>query len=297
MSYKKIRSLSPSDLGVSEQSKEVITKPGSESYISDDDIVYKSVCELLTDGYSGVILEGPPGTGKSWYAREIARKLTQGVDLHALYIQFHPGFQYEDFVEGYVPDDNGGFRREFKVFAKACILSSNTDKPVVIIIDELSRVDVVRVFGEALTYIEKTKRNLDFMLSSGNFIQVPDNLTIIATMNPWDRGVEELDLALERRFAKISINPNVDVLKMFLNKSNLSDVRRQKLIQFFYMISNHSNPLCRIGHAYFERVSNDESLHRLWNHQLSFHFEKVLRVDGDELERIKSAWARIFKDE
>ncbi len=297
MAYRKVRSLSPSELGVADQIKNAITNSSLESYISDDDTVYKTVCELLTDGYSGVILEGPPGTGKSWYAREISRKITQGIAQHALYIQFHPGFQYEDFVEGYIPDGNGGFKRDFKVFAKACLLSSNTDKPVVLIIDELSRVDVVRVFGEVLTYIEKNKRNLEFMLSSGNYFKVPDNLTIIATMNPWDRGVEELDLALERRFAKISIKPSVDVLKYFLGKSSLSEIRAQKLIQFFFIIANHSNPLCRIGHAYFEKISDDESLHRLWKYQLSFHFEKVLRGDHEELERIQTAWDRIFKDE
>lgn len=264
--------------------------------IGDDDEVYNSVLSLLNDGYAGVIFTGYPGTSKSWYARQVGLKLVNGDTAFLKFIQFHPGYQYEDFIESYVPNQEGGFELSERVFLRACnIAKEYPEKKCVIIIDELTRTDVVRVFGEALTYLEKSKRGLKFSLASGRQFSVPDNLIVICTMNPWDRGVEELDLALERRFAKISFEPNVGLLRSHLESTALSEERREKLVQFFYIISRHTNKLCNLGHAYFLKVQNDEGLVRLWDHQLSFHFKRVLRNDTDELEAIEAAWARIFQ--
>jgi 5-methylcytosine-specific restriction protein B len=263
------------------------------SLLEEDDQIYIRTLELLNDGFAGVIFSGSPGTGKSWYAREIAIKLTEGDSNNIFFIQFHPGYQYEDFIEGFVPDGQGGFHQEYKTFLRACDRAENTLNNVVIVIDELSRTDTVRVFGETLTYLEKSKRQTPFILASGRTIMIPHNLIILATMNPWDRGVDELDLAFERRFAKIRIDPNPDKLKHFVSKEVLGELT-PKFIQFFYMLSTHKNPLCRIGHAYFSNITSEDSLRRIWDNQLCFHFEKVLRHDDEQLTDIKSAWNRIF---
>ncbi|HAS6280264.1 TPA: AAA domain-containing protein [Vibrio vulnificus] len=296
---KGVRNLTPEQLGISEPGKSLDSPhkkkvSGFTPSVATDDPILQRVIELIDDGFAGVILEGSPGTGKSWYAKEIAYHLTSGNFNNVISIQFHPGYQYEEFIEGYVPDGNGGFKKQPMAFLNACTLAKDTDDSVVLIIDEFSRADTARVFGEALTYLEKTKRDQELTLASGSKISIPDNLVILATMNPWDRGVEELDLALERRFAKLKVNPDIDILKKFISNSEVSDSIGQKLIQFFHITSSNKNPLCRIGHAYFSRITTEESLRRVWENQLLFHFEKALRNDEEELNKIKSAWERIF---
>lgn len=271
-------------------------KGEEEIEITDDDSYLLRVNSLLDDGYAGVIFTGSPGTSKSWYARQVALKLAGGEIPQVFFIQFHPGYQYEDFIESFVPNDKGGFELADKIFLRACALAKdNVDKDVVIVIDELSRTDVVRVFGEALTYIEKSNRNLEFQLSSGRYFSIPHNLLILCTMNPWDSGVDELDLAFERRFAKVKFEPDLTILRNELSKGDLSENMQRKVEQFFFMVSNHQNRLCRIGHAYFLKANNEESLARLWDNQLSFHFERTLKNNSEQLEEIKAAWNRIFE--
>jgi 5-methylcytosine-specific restriction protein B len=166
----------------------------------------------------------------------------------------------------------------------------------VLVIDELSRCDAVRVFGEALTYLEKSQRNVEFELASGRRVQIPSNLFIVATMNPWDRGVDELDMAFERRFAKISMDPDVGVLEAMLRTNGLPELQVQRVLAFFRRVQQHRNQFARIGHAYFSRVGSTAALKRLWEYQLRFHFEKAFRQNQQEFSDISSAWERIFKE-
>ncbi|WP_315265539.1 McrB family protein [Pseudomonas fragi] len=282
-----------SDGSTSEQS---LTNETVDSLIEDDDDVFITVQALLSDGYAGVIFTGYPGTSKSWYARQVGLKLVNGETALLKFIQFHPGYQYEDFIESYTPNALGGFELVDKIFLKACTTATeNPEKLCVIVIDELSRTDVVRVFGEALTYLEQSNRGLKFQLSSGRTCSIPENLIILCTMNPWDRGIDELDLALERRFAKISFEPNVELLKEHLATTSLSEEIKDRLVQFFYLASRHPNKLCNLGHAYFLKIHDDESLNRLWTNQLSFHFQRVLRNDPDQLATIQAGWLRVFE--
>jgi 5-methylcytosine-specific restriction protein B len=180
------------------------------SLLSDTDPILGEVRRLLIDDeMGGVMIIGSPGTGKTWYARQIALKLANGYDSHIREVQFHPSYQYEDFVEGFVPDkDSGGFRLVDKHLLQMISAAQKTSQYVVMIIDEFSRTDPARVLGETMTYMEGSLRGKDFFLPSGRIVNIPKNLIFLATMNPEDRSVDEIDAAMERRWAKVRIRPD-----------------------------------------------------------------------------------------
>lgn len=266
--------------------------------LADDDSLFDLVKSLLADGHSNIIFTGPPGTSKSWYASAIANKLASGNTDNVFYIQFHASYQYEDFMEGFTPVAGGGFKLTPKHFLNACEKAkSNPNNKIILIVDELSRVDVGRVFGEALSYIEPTKRGVPFLLSSGTRAVVPPNLHIIATMNPFDKGVDEVDSAVERRFALIDMPPNANILERILSENGMEDGLLKATTAFFKKVNGSKNPFCRIGHAYFLTCKDAETLTRLWNHQLKFQIEKMYRRDLAGLGDIQGAWDQIFKGE
>lgn len=265
-----------------------------ELALPEDDPIYQSVKSALADGYAGVIFAGPPGTSKSWYANRVAFTIT-GSSQRVRCLQFHPSYQYEDFIEGWVSNGSGGFELREKHFLQLCSkASADPIHAYVVVIDEISRCDVSRVFGEALTYLETTLRGKPFLLASGRQAAVPANVYIVATMNPWDLTVDELDFALERRFARIEMQPNVELLQILLTKNGVEAGLRDSIAQFFRVLQQKGNPMLHVGHAYFARVRDRDSLLRLWQFQLKPHIERATRKDPAELQSIESAWKQLI---
>jgi 5-methylcytosine-specific restriction protein B len=259
------------------------------------DEVVQTVRDLIPD-YAGVILTGPPGTSKTWYARQIAAALTDRDKGRVRFVQFHQSYQYEDFVEGYVPKEDGnGFQLRPKHLMEMCEVARHHDgKLCVMIVDELSRSDPGRVFGEALTYIEPTLREIEFYLASGNPAKIPRNLFFLATMNPLDRGVAEVDAALDRRFAKIAMDPSPERLLTLLNQNGVRESLKNSILGFFRFLLRNRNERCRVGHAYFRAIRTEADLQRLWDHQLRFHMEKAFQVDRESFRIVEEEWKRTF---
>jgi 5-methylcytosine-specific restriction protein B len=294
-----LRQLNAADLGIGFEAtaKETHASNAPDApRLSANDPMLLTVRRLLPS-FGGVIFTGPPGTGKTYVAAQIAEAIA-GDRSRVRYVQFHASYQYDEFMEGFVPTETG-FERRDGAFAEMCwVARTDPDNAYVLVIDELSRADAARVFGEALTYVERSKRGLEVTLASGNTLIVPNNLEILATMNPVDRGVDEVDAAFERRFAKVRIDPDRNVLDGILTRGGVADDLRTKLLGWFSMVNKfgRDNPAAAVGHAYFINVDGVEALRDVWEYQLQFAVDRAFRLDPENRSTVETGWKNLFID-
>lgn len=259
--------------------------------LEDDDLILAEVRSLIEFGSSGIIFRGAPGTSKSWYAWNIALALTRDTDDRIYRVQFHPSYGYDDFVEGYIPDENtkSGFKIDDKIFMKAVKAAKNTSEPVIFIIDEINRGDTSRIFGELLTYIEHGWRDVKFTSKlSGAIISIPCNLIILATMNPHDRSITQLDMALLRRFDHIDIQPSREKVSQFLLKAGMGIQETEFIIKWFDQLQTLL-PF-GIGHAYFFNIGDIGKLGLLWRYRILPFCESILEFEQERLEDIRRSY-------
>lgn len=272
--------------------------PLEYSEVEENDPIWLEIRDLVEMGSRNFLFVGPPGTSKTTYALSIGAKLVNDDRRRFHNIQFHQSFAYEDFVIGFVPSegsDGTSFTLKRKVFLQACdtAMLDHPNRLHVLVVDEINRGDPSRVFGEALTYIER--RDEQFELAYGGQMgYVPSNLVILATLNPYDKSIADIDQALDRRFEKITMRPSVDILRHILIECNgMERSLAGRVSSFFtFLISEVPN---RFGQAYFKNARDTATLRRVWQHQLLPVLRKELRYDEERLERISERFASIFE--
>ena len=259
-----------------------------------------------------VILHGPPGTGKTRLALGAALALAGRADalnstpdqrataqaetlrdgrIHM--VTFHPSYGYEDFVEGFKPDLSAtgpGLTLVLTdgVFHTLCDQAiARPDETFLLIVDEINRGDLPRIFGELVTLLELDKRGLPLALSvSRRTFAVPPNVRIIGTMNTADRSISHLDAAVRRRFAFLPVGPDPDAVSGTVGPLDLA--------QFFESlntrIARHLDADHQIGHAYLlrngEPIATEDDLAAAFHHEVIPLLEDYCLGRADLLHRI-----------
>lgn len=221
-----------------------------------------------------LILQGPPGTGKTWLAKKLAFALLGSKDRKVTrnrlrVVQFHPSLSYEDFIRGWRPSGDGRLALIDGVFLQSVqAAAAEPDRPFVLIIEEINRGNPAQIFGEMLTLLEDSKRGpedaieLAYRRKDGERVSIPKNLHVFGTMNIADRSLALVDLALRRRFAFVSLDPqlNGEWRRWCIERCGLAsdavDFVEQRLTTLNQEIADDRSlgPQYRIGHSYVTPV-------------------------------------------
>ena len=166
-----------------------------------------------------VIFYGPPGTGKTYLASKLARHLTE--DGAVKLVQFHPSYTYEDFFEGFRPEPGGSGTLTFTLRAGpfrdfAEVAAANPSTAYILIIDEINRANLAKVFGELYFLLEYRDQSISLQYSPDKEFVLPENLFLIGTMNTADRSIARIDTAMRRRFAFVELDPRIPPVRGLL---------------------------------------------------------------------------------
>ena len=254
--------------------------------------ILRRVERLLKDKRQ-VIFQGPPGTGKTHVAQRMARCVA-GSPNRVRIVQFHPSYAYEDFVQGFRPTldgDRHGFKlRDGPLLEMATRAREADDEIHVLVIDEINRGSLSKVFGELYFLLEYRDIEMRLQYSDKPF-SMPKNLWIIGTMNTADRSIALVDLALRRRFYFVEFHPDRPPVRGLLRRwlherhpgmgwiADVVDRANEKLLD------RHA----AIGPSYFMKDTglDEETVEMIWEHNVLPYIEEQLYGERDRLDDFK----------
>ncbi len=254
-----------------------------------DEAELRELRDLLLDRKQ-LILEGPPGTGKTYLADLLARwvagePLAGNAGDRVEIVQFHQSYGYEDFVQGIRPTSEGGglsYRVVPGIFLRMCERARRSpEHPHVLVIDEINRGNLSRIFGELLMALEYRERPVRLPYGTGDdgasdVLRIPANLLVVGTMNSTDRSLALMDYALRRRFYFHRLSAvragAAPVLDRWLAARAVAAPGRARLLALFLAlnarIEERLSPDFQVGHSYFMRddIATEAGLDRVWRH-------------------------------
>jgi hypothetical protein len=247
---------------------------------------------LLLDTKKNLILQGPPGVGKTFIARRLAYALLKAEDkTRVKFVQFHQSYSYEDFIEGYRPLDGGGFVIRKGLFWEFCKSArDDSSRDYVLVVDEINRGNLIKIFGELLMLIESDKRSPAWNVQlaySGDDFHVPGNLHLIGLMNTADRSLALVDYALRRRFAFFTLDPQFHSVgfSSYLEELGVSRQLVSAIVTRFEALNkaiaedttNLGRGFC-VGHSFFCAVGPQKTLDEAW-------YQRVVKTEVAPLLR------------
>lgn len=269
-----------------------------EVFLEEED--YDTLVTLVKNK-KNLILQGPPGVGKTFIAKRLAYSIMGKKEKERVkMVQFHQSYSYEDFIMGFRPSENG-FELKKGPFYEFCKRAQIDDEnEYFFIIDEINRGNLSKIFGELFLLIENDKRGVELqLLYSDERFCVPENVYLIGMMNTADRSLAMLDYALRRRFAFFELNP------AFLStgfQSYQNKIQNQKFDRLILEVRRLNEVIetdemlgrgFRIGHSYFYTLAlvDDAWLKSVVNFELVPLLEEYW---FDEPEKSKE-WTSILR--
>ena len=237
------------------------------------------------------IFYGPPGTGKTFIAEKLGRHLVGGGDGFIETVQFHPEYAYQDFMQGIRPKSREDGGLEYPMvngrFLQFCENAAVREDTCVLIIDEINRANLARVFGELMYLLEY--RDKEIPLASGDTFSIPPNVRIIGTMNTADRSIALVDFALRRRFACIELYPNYDIVRRFHERTGF---KTEGLIRLLEEINNQiGDRNFSIGPSFFLLDDVAKEIEGIWRMEIGPYLEEYFFDQPDKAKNYQ--WKKV----
>jgi len=238
-----------------------------------------------------VILYGPPGTGKTFMAERLARHLIGSNEGDGFWdiVQFHPSYGYEDFMQGIRPATTpaGGLSYEMAEgrFLQFCAKVEKRKGLCVLIVDEINRANLSRVFGELMYLLEY--RDQPITLAGGRAFRIPENVRVIGTMNTADRSIALVDHALRRRFAFLELKPHFGALIRYHEK-HATEFDAKSLAEVLGELNTIiGDSHYAIGTSFFMRTDVVDHLEDIWRMEIEPYIAELLFDQPGKVDRFR----------